>query len=316
MRKIPIPLIIAAVFLSVVGVYLTFIVNTSSPPVWTSVTNTTIVLVTPQTYFIYGTEFNRITDGRLGYTISVLGSRLARIAVNDTNSVPWVIVSESEVSGSVYDPYYNINEGTMTWNIPMLLAMAYNESMIANKYGTNPICVSINGTPVTLQVNPTGAPGYIALGWTLITATYKISIGTEVEYYYIGKVVTPNGFTWYMYLAAPVAGAATGKIKLSSFGCVSTSTNLYYSYGEFTGWGTSGYLAQISITPIVRGSWSGTYTFTQVANVTTSTTPVSMPAGSGSTIYGPDGMAIGIALPLESYSFPVNNGPVLIFYNP
>jgi hypothetical protein len=43
---------------------------------------------------------------------------------------------------------------------------------------------------------------------------------------------------------------------------------------------------------------------------------VSVPAGAASTIYGPDGMVIGIAMPLESYAFPVNNGPVMINYNP
>ena len=312
MRKIPIPLIMAAVFLSTVGVYLTLIVNTRAPPIWTSVSNNTLVFVAPQTYFIYGTEFNRITDGRLGYTISILGSRLAQIAVNDTNSVPWIIVSESRVSGTVFDPYYNVNEGVMTWDIPMLLAMAYNESQLASKYGTNTICVMINRSQVTLQVNPTGAPGYIALGWALSTSTS--TIGTEVEYYYIGKVTTPNGFTWYLYLAAPIAGAPTGKITLSSFGC--TPAGSFFSYGEFTGWGISGYLAQITITPIVKGGWSGKYTFTQVANVTTSTTAVAMPAGSASTIYGPDGFTIGVALPLESYAFPVNNGPVKITYSP
>jgi hypothetical protein len=314
MRKIPLPLLIAAVFLTTVAIYLTFTVNTSAPPVWTSTANTTLTFVTPQTYFVYGSEFNRITDGRSGATVSVLGSRTAQITISNTQSVPWFIVGESQISGTVYTSS-GISEGSVTWNIPMVLAMGYNESMIANMYGTNPICVTLNKTSVTLQVNPTGAPGYIALGWKFSTS-YGNTAVAEVEYYYIGKVVTPNGFTWYMYLAAPVAGAATGKITLSSFGCVSTSTYLYYSYGEFTGWSTSGYLAQVTITPIVRGSWTGTYSFTQVANVTASTTPTTMPAGSGSTIYGPDGMTIGVALPMEAYAFPVNNGPVLIFYSP
>jgi hypothetical protein len=305
MRKIPIALIIAAVFLVAVAIYITYTVNTAAPPVWTSATNQTINLVTPQTYVILGSEFNRVADGKTGGTISVLGSRLASIAVNNTNYIPWIIVGESRISGGVTSggSYY----GTITWNIPMVLAMAYNESMIASRYGTNPICVTINGTSVTLQVNPTGAPGYIALGWKFSTS-YGNTAVAEVEYYYIGKVVTPNGFTWYMYLAAPIAGAPTGKISLSSYGCGGGAS----LSGELTGWSTSGYLAQVTIT----GSWSTTYTFTQVANVTASTTPTTMPAGSGSTIYGPDGITIGIALPLESYGFPVNNGPVQITYSP
>jgi len=312
MRKIPIPLVIAAVFLAAVGIYLAFVVNTSAPPIWTSATNTTLVFVTPQTYFIYGTEFNRVVDGKSGAVVSVLGSRVATIAINNTNGVPWFIVSESRISGTVYTSS-GISEGAVTWDIPMLLAMAYNESQLASKYGTNPVCVTMNKSSVTLQVNPTGAPGYIALGWKLSSSS-GLAIGAEVEYSYIGKVVTPNGFTWYLYLAAPVAGAATGKIVLSNFGCVATSS--LNDYGELTGWGTSGYLAQISMSPIGTGAWRYPYTFVQVANVTASTTAVSVPAGAASTIYGPDGMVIGIAMPLESYAFPVNNGPVMINYNP
>jgi len=309
MRKIPIPLVIAAVFLAAVAVYLTFTVNTSAPPIWTSTTNTTLTFVTPQTYFIYGTEFNKVVDGKSGAVVSVLGSRVATIAINDTNSVPWFIVGESRISGGVYTSG-GVYDGAVTWDIPMLLAMAYNESQLASKYGTNPVCVSMNKSSVTLQVNPTGAPGYIALGWRLGTSN-GLAVGAEVEYYYIGKVITPNGFTWYLYLAAPVAGAATGKIIISTF-CGGSITD----GGEFTGWSTSGYLPVVSMSPTTTGGWRYSYTFTQVANVTASTTPVSVPAGAASTIYGPDGMVIGIAMPLESYAFPINNGPVKITYNP
>ena len=305
MRKFPVPLIIAAVFLAAVVIYINYTVNTSAPPIWTSATNTTINLVTPQTYFIYGSEFNRVVDGKSGNTVPILGSRLASIAVNNTANIPWIIVGESRISGGVTSggSYY----GAITWDIPMVLAMAYNESQLASKYGTGPICVVLNKTSVTLQVNPTTAPGYIALGWRF-TTSYGNPAAAEVEYYYIGKVVTPSGFTWYLYLVAPLAGAPTGKISLSSYGC-GGSVSLS---GELTGWGTSGYLAQVTIT----GTWSTSYTFTQVANVTASTTAVTMPAGSGTSIYGPDGMTIGIALPLESYAFPVQNGPVQITYNP
>jgi len=309
MRKIPIALIIAAVFLAAVVIYITYTVNTAAPPIWTSAANGTINLVTPQTYFIYGAEFNRVVDGKTGATVSILGSRVATIAVNNTNYVPWFIVGESRISGGVYTSG-GVYDGDVTWNIPMLLAMAYNESQLANKYGTSPVCVSMNKSSVTLQVNPTGAPGYIALGWRLST-TNGIPVGAEVEYYYIGKVVTPNGFTWYLYLAAPVAGAATGKIIISTF-CGGSITD----GGEFTGWGTSGYLAQITMSPTTSGGWQYSYTFTQVANVTASTTAVAVPAGAASTIYGPDGFTIGVALPLESYAFPVNNGPVKITYSP
>jgi hypothetical protein len=279
--------------------------------VWTSTTNTTLTFVTPQTYFVYGSEFNRVVDGRSGATVSVLGSRTAQITISNTQSVPWFIVGESRISGTVYTSS-GMSEGSVTWDIPMVLAMGYNESMIANMYGTNPICVTLNKTSVTLQVNPTGAPGYIALGWKLSSSS-GLAIGAEVEYYYIGKVTTASGFTWYVYLAAPVAGAATGKITLSNFGCTSAS-NLA-DYGELTGWGTSGYLAQISMSPIGSGAWKYSYTFVQVANVTSSTTAVSVPAGSGSTIYGPDGTVLGVALPLESYAFPVQ-GSVQITYIP
>jgi len=310
MRKIPLPLIIAAVFLVAVAIYLTFVVNTSAPPVWTSATNTTITLLTPQTYFVYGSEFNRVVDGKTAATITQLGSRLASIAVSNTQSVPWFIVGESRISGGVYTSG-GVSDGSVTWDIPMVLAMGYNESQLANMYGTNPICVTINGTSVTLQVNPTGAPGYIAMGWRLKTSN-GLAVGGEVEYYYIGKVTTSSGFTWYVYLAAPVAGAATGKITLSNFGCTSAS-NLA-DYGELTGWGTSGYLAQITMTPIGSGQWQSSYTFIQVANMTSSTTAVSAPAGSGSTIYGPDGTVIGVALPLESYAFPVQNSVQITYY--
>jgi len=309
MRKIPIALIIAAVFLVAVAIYITYTVNTAAPPIWTSAANQTINLVTPQTYFIYGTEFNRVVDGKSLATVSQLGSRLAQIAVNNTADIPWIIVSESQVSGEL-TTRSGADYGTITWDIPMVLAMGYNESQLASMYGTNTTCVTINGTPVTLQVNPSGAPGYIALGWKLSTS-YGDTAGIEVEYYYIGKVVTPNGFTWYMYLAAPVAGAATGKISISNFGCgVST-----YLSGELTGWGTSGYLAQVYIS---SSALSASFTFTQVANVTSSTTPMSVPAGSGSTIYGPGSnpMVLGVALPMEAYAFPVENGPVQITYSP
>jgi len=284
-------------------------VNTAAPPIWTSAANQTINLVTPQTYFIYGTEFNRVVDGKSLATVSQLGSRLAQIAVNNTADIPWIIVSESQVSGEL-TTRSGADYGTITWDIPMVLAMGYNESQLASMYGTNTTCVTINGTPVTLQVNPSGAPGYIALGWKLSTS-YGDTAGIEVEYYYVGKVVTSNGFTWYMYLAAPVAGAATGKISISNFGCgVST-----YLSGELTGWGTSGYLAQVYIS---SSALSASFTFTQVANVTSSTTPMSVPAGSGSTIYGPGSnpMVLGVALPMEAYAFPVENGPVQITYSP
>jgi len=311
MRKIPIALIIAAVFLTVTAIYLTFTVNTSAPPVWTSAANTTLTFVTPQTYVVYGSEFNRVTDGKSGATVSILGSRQAQITVSNTQSVPWFIVGESQISGTVYTSS-GMSEGSVTWNIPMVLAMGFNESMIANKYGTNPICVTLNQTSVTLQVNPSGAPGYIALGWKLSSSS-GLAIGAEVEYSYVGKVTTSSGFTWYIYVAAPVVGAATGKITLSSFGCVSSSS--LNDYGELTGFGNSGYLAQISMSPIGSGAWKYSYNFVQVANVTASTTAVAAPAGSGTTIYGPDGTVLGVALPLESYGFPIR-GSVQITYNP
>jgi hypothetical protein len=311
MRKFPVPLIIAAVFLAAVVIYITYTVNTSAPPIWTSATNTTINLVTPQTYFIYGTEFNRVVDGKSLATVSQLGSRVATIAVNNTAYIPWFIVSESKFSGyvgsSAAGTYDNI-----VYSLPMLLAMAYNESQLAGMYGTNTICVTINGTSVTLAVNPTGAPGYIALGWVLTGTQYGKTYGLEVEYYYIGKVVTPNGFTWYLYLAAPVAGAATGKISLSSFGCGPTPS--VGGANEFTSISTSGYTPVITVT----GTVGWTQSFTQVANVTASTTAVSVPAGAASTIYGPgiNPMVLGVALPMEAYAFPAQNGPVQITYNP
>ena len=315
MRKIPIALIIAAVFLVAVAIYITYTVNTAAPPIWTSATNGTINLVTPQTYFIYGTEFNRVVDGKSLATVSQLGSRLATIAVNNTAYIPWIIVSESEVSGSIGSP--DIGVGSATINLPMLLAMAYNESQLASMYGTNTICVTINGTPVTLQVNPSGAPGYIALGY-VFKNSYNYLFGLEVEYYYVGKVVTPNGFTWYMYLLAPMAGAATGKITLSTYACSYTTSSAIPT--EVTQVGVSGYLPYVTI--YYNSGYSGytnfNFQFTQVANVTASTTAVSVPAGSGSTIYGPgtNPMVLGVALPMEAYAFPVNNGPVQITYNP
>jgi len=309
MRKIPIALIIAAVFLVAVAIYITYTVNTAAPPIWTSAANQTINLVTPQTYFIYGTEFNRVVDGKSLATVSQLGSRLAQIAVNNTADIPWIIVSESQVSGELTTRSGG-DYGTITWDIPMVLAMGYNESQLASMYGTNTTCVTINGTSVTLQVNPSGAPGYIALGWKLSTS-YGDTAGIEVEYYYVGKVVTSNGFTWYMYLAAPMAGAATGMITISNFGCGAST----YLSGELTGWSTSGYLAQVYIS---SSTLSASFTFTQVANVTTSTEPVAVPAGAASTIYGPGSspMVLGVALPMEAYAFPVNNGPVQITYSP
>ncbi|QIM61629.1 hypothetical protein [Thermoproteus spherical piliferous virus 1] len=315
MRKIPIPLIIAAVFLVAVAIYITYTVNTAAPPIWTSAANQTINLVTPQTYFIYGTEFNRVVDGKSLTTVSQLGSRLATIAVNNTAYIPWIIVSESKVSGSIGSP--DIGVGSATINLPMLLAMAYNESQLASMYGTNTICVTINGTSVTLQVNPSGAPGYIALGY-VFKNSYNYLFGLEVEYYYVGKVVTANGFTWYMYLLAPMAGAATGKITLSTYACSYTTSSAIPT--EVTQVGVSGYLPYVTI--YYNSGYSGytnfNFQFTQVANVTTSTTPVSVPAGSGSTIYGPgtNPMVLGVALPMEAYAFPVNNGPVQITYSP
>jgi len=315
MRKIPIALIIAAIFLTAVTIYISYSVNTGAPPIWTSATNGTINLVTPQTYFIYGTEFNRVVDGKSLATVSQLGSRLATIAVNNTAYIPWIIVSESKVSGSIGSP--DIGVGSATINLPMVLAMAYNESMIASMYGTNTICVTINGTSVTLQVNPTGAPGYIALGY-VFKNSYNYLFGLEVEYYYVGKVVTPNGFTWYMYLAAPFANAATGKITLSTYACSYTTSSAIPT--EVTQVGVSGYLPYVTI--YYNSGYSGytnfNFQFTQVANVTSSTTPVSVPAGAASTIYGPgtNPMVLGVALPMEAYAFPVNNGPVQIAYSP
>jgi len=311
MRRIPIALMIAALFLTAVTIYVNYSVNTGAPPVWTSATNATINLVTPQTYFIYGTEFNRIVDGKSLATVSQLGSRVAAISVNNTADIPWFIVSESKFSGyvgsSAAGTYDNI-----VYSVPMVLAMAYNESQISSMYGTNTICVTINGTSVTLQVNPSGAPGYIALGWVLKGTQYGVTYGLEVEYYYIGKVTTASRFTWYLYLAAPMAGAATGKISLSSFGCGSTPS--VGGSNEFTSVTTSGYTPQI----VVTGTVGWTQSFTQVANVTASTTAASVPAGSGSTIYGPgtNPMVLGVALPMEAYAFPVKNGPVQIAYSP
>jgi hypothetical protein len=316
MRKIPISLIIAAVFLTAVTIYISYSVNTAAPPVWTSATNQTINLVTPQTYYIYGSEFNRVVDGKSGATVSVLGSRLASIAVNNTAGIPWIVVGESRISG-VATSSGGSNYGTITWDIPMVLTMAYNESQLASRYGTNSICVTINGTSVTLQVNPSGAPGYIALGY-VFKNSYNYLFGLEVEYYYIGKVVTPNGFTWYMYLLAPMARAPTGEITLSTYACSYTTSSAIPT--EVTQVGVSGYLPYVTI--YYNSGYSGytnfNFQFTQVANVTSSTTAVSAPAGAASTIYGPgtNPMVLGVALPMEAYAFPVQNGPVQITYSP
>ena len=312
MRKIPIAIIIAAIFTAAVTVYITYTVNTGTPPVWTSATNGTINLVTAQTYFIYGTEYNRVADGISLATVSQLGSHLASIAVNNTADIPWIIVSESKFSGYVGSLAANTYDN-IVYSVPMLLAMAYNESQISSMYGTNTICVTINGTSVTLQVNPSGAPGYIALGWLLKGTQYGVTYGLEVEYVYVGKVVTANGFTWYLYLAAPFANAATGKISISNFGCTGSTPSVGGS-NEFTSITTSGYTPQI----VVTGTVGWTQSFTQVANVTSSTTAVSVPAGSGSSIYGPGSnpMVLGVALPMEAYAFPVENGPVQITYSP
>jgi len=308
-KKIPIPLLIAGIFLVVVAIYLTFIVNTSAPPVWTSASNTTLTFVTPQTYFIYGTEFNRIVDGKSLATVSVLGSRLASIAVSNTQSVPWFIVGESMFTGTISLTYSD----TYTFSLPMLLAMAYNESQIASKYGTNTICVTINGTSVTLVVNPTNAPGYIALGYYLTGASGD-SWGIEAEYYYIGKAVAPSGFTWYLYLAAPLAGAATGKISISNVGCTESSNNLYFPLGTLYSISTSGYLPQITVQLATDVPQYVTFSAKQVANMTSSTTAAHAPAGDASTIYGPDGSTVGIALPLESYAFPVQSSVQVTYY--
>jgi hypothetical protein len=302
----------AAVFLAAVVIYISYTVNTSAPPVWTSAANQTINLVTPQTYFIYGSEFNRVVDGKSLATATQLGSRLASIAVSNTAYIPWIIVSESKFSGYVGSSAANTYDN-IVYSVPMLLAMAYNESQISSMYGTNTICVTINGTSVTLQVNPSGAPGYIALGWVLKGTQYGVTYGFEVEYSYIGKVVTANGFTWYLYLAAPIAGAATGKISITNFGCTGSTPSVGGS-NEFTSITTSGYTPQIKVT----GTVGWTQSFTQVANVTASTTAVSVPAGSASSIYGPgtNPMVLGVALPMEAYAFPVKNGPVQIAYSP
>jgi hypothetical protein len=160
MRKIPIPLLLAGVFLTAALANYLFTVNTNTPPIWTTASNNTMVVSSPQTYFIFGSEFNRVADGRTKATVTKLGARVATIAVNDTQNVPWVIVAESQISGIVYRQGGLVaSEGSVTWNIPMVLAMAYNESQLASMYGTNPICVTINGTPVTLQVNPSGRLG-------------------------------------------------------------------------------------------------------------------------------------------------------------
>jgi len=318
MRKIPIALIIAAVFLAAVVIYITYTVNTAAPPIWTSAANGTINLVTPQTYFIYGTEFNRVVDGKSLATVSQLGSRVATIAVNNTAYIPWIIVSESKVSGSIGSPASGTD--TLTFNLPMILAMAYNESQLASMYGTNTICVMINGTQVTLQVNPTGAPGYIALGF-LVKSSRGYPYGIEAEYTYIGKMTTPSGFTWYLYLAAPVAGAATGKISISVYGCNTPTSGLNLGIpAVLTGMGASGYLPYVTL--YYNTGYAGytyfNFQFAQVANVTTSTTAVAMPAGAASTIYGPgiNPMVLGVALPMEAYAFPANNGPVQITYSP
>ncbi len=311
MRKIPIAIIIAAVFLTAVTVYITYTVNTGAPPVWSSASSGTINLVTPQTYFIYGTEYNRVVDGKSLATVTQLGSWLASVSVNNTAYIPWIIVSESKFSGyvgsSAAGTYDNI-----VYSVPMLLAMAYNESQISSMYGTNVTCVTINGTSVTLAVSPKAAPGYIALGWLLKGTQFGVTYGLEVEYSYIGKVTTSSGFTWYLYLAAPFANAPTGKITLSSFGCGPTPS--VGGSNEFTSVTTSGYTPQI----VVTGTVGWTQAFTQVANVTASTTAVAMPAGAGSTIYGPgtNPMVLGVALPMEAYAFPVKNGPVQIAYSP
>ena len=319
MRKFPVPLIIAAVFLAAVVIYITYTVNTGMPPIWTSAANGTINLVTPQTYFIYGTEFNRVVDGKSLATVSQLGARVATIAVNNTAYIPWFIVSESKVSGSIGSPASGLD--TLTFNLPMLLAMAYNESQLAGMYGTNTICVTINGSSVTLQVNPTGAPGYIALGFLAKTTSHGYPYGIEAEYYYIGKMTTPNGFTWYLYLIAPLAGAATGKISIGVYGCSLSTSSLYLGMpAVVTGMGVSGYLPYVTLyynTGYV-GYTNFNFQFAQVANVTASTTPVSVPAGAASTIYGPgvNPMVLGVALPMEAYAFPAQNGPVQITYSP
>jgi hypothetical protein len=312
MRKIPIALIIAAIFTAAVTVYITYTVNTGAPPVWSSAASGTINLVTPQTYFIYGTEYNRIADGISLATVAQLGSHLASISVNNTAYIPWIIVSESKFSGYVGSQAANTYDN-IVYSVPMLLAMAYNESQISSMYGTNVTCVTINGTSVTLAVSPKAAPGYIALGWLLKGTQYGVTYGLEVEYVYTGKVVTANGFTWYLYLAAPFANAATGKISISNFGCTG-STPSVGGANEFTSVTTSGYTPEI----VVTGTVGWTQAFTQVANVTASTTAVSVPAGSGTTIYGPGSnpMVLGVALPMEAYAFPVKNGPVQIAYSP
>jgi len=310
MRKIPVPLIIAAAFIAAVAIYLTFVVNNSAPPVWTTASNGTQVFLSPQTYFIYGTEFNRVVDGKSGSTVN-LGSRVATIAINNTAAIPWFIVGESKYSGTISLTYTD----TYTFSMPMLLAMAYNETQIASKYGTSTICASINGTSVTLAVNATGVPGYIALGYYLTGASGD-SWGLRAEYVYIGKVIAPNGFTWYLYLAAPMANAATGKISISAVGCNHATNSLYFPLGTLYSVSTSGYVTQITVVLATNTPTYVSFTGTQVANVTASTSAVSVPAGAASTIYGPDGMVIGVALPLESYAFPVKNGPVKITYSP
>ena len=317
MRKIPVPLVIAAVFLTAVVIYLTFTVNTGAPPVWTTAANTTLTLVSPQTYFIYGTEFNRVVDGKSLDTVSQLGSRATTIAVNNTAKIPWFIVSESRFTGAVtVDPYYD----EYTFDLPMMLALAYNESQISSRYGANVTCAMINGTSVTFAVSPKAAPGYIALGYYLVGTLNGKTWGLMAEYVYIGKAVAPNGFTWYLYLAAPLAGAAVGKMTINEVGCRYQLNQLNIPLGTLYKISTSGYLSQITIllnsTSVSAAYQYHTLNSTLAANVTASTTPVAVPAGAASTIYGPDGMVIGIAMPLESYAFPINNGPVKITYNP
>ena len=295
MRKFPIPLVIAALFAAAVVIYIVASVNTQAPPVWTSTSNTTLVFVTPQTYTWYGTEFNKVVDGKNPSTvISILGSRSLSVAVNSTSDVPWFYVVQSKFSYS-----------TSSWTVPGVLMLAYNDSQLYSRYGSS-FNVNINGTTIQMDVNPTNYPGLVVLCiYVSSTNDYQ-----QYEYQYVGKVVMPNGFTWYVYVWNWPAGLP---LKIGSASSALCSTG-GYAKGIITSYSVSNYNIQIT-----EGNTAGaTYTFTatQVANVTASTTAVSVPVGSASSIYGPDGTVIGVAEPLNALIFNVQNGPVQITINP
>jgi len=300
MRKIPIALILAAVFTAAVAIYVVFTVNTQSPPVWNTAANGSIALVTPQTYFVYGSEFASVVDGKsTSTTVSALGSHQIGIAVNDTSKIPWFIISGTTWCDSQNNCY----------KVGYILAMAYNETQLYQRYGNViPISSAYGGW---LYVNPSSAPGKIAIvakGNIYPNAVTGTIVGAYLyfEYKYIGKVVMPNGFTWYLYLLNPLAGAS------ASFKTNTIST--YDPYGYVTGMGTSNYNPTLTLY-LSSGDYV-TIVAKTATNATASTTVTNYGSDSASTIYGPDNMVIGVVEPALTIAFPVKNGPVKITINP